>query len=256
MAATAVRRSHPEQRENELVVAKEQVRPPATSGRPCCGCSRPGAGSPCATGAGSYADERRYWATGFPDITALEQWRWSVECLRGLADFAGEHGVTLALQNHQPVVQDHHDMLDMVREVNSPALQACLDCPLLAEQDDRSVAEAVRATGARQVHSHYGGEFEEVNGEAVQRPIRFAKRGLVNYPAFIKALAEIGYTGYLCYEFCHPCLGERHEMLGLEEVKRQVSLAQRYLRRAAALRKAPGEGRGARRGAPLPGTTV
>ncbi len=220
-----------EHRENELLVAKEQVKLARDLGVPMLRVFAAWRGITLRDGRASYEMTRRYWANAFPEVTSLEQWRWSVECLRELADFAGEHGVTLVLQNHEPVIRDHVDMLDMVREVNSPACQACLDCPLLTQQDDAYVIEAVRATGARQVHSHYGGEFEEENGEAVQRSIRFAKRGLINYPTFVQALAQQGYRGYLCYEFCHPCLGENHELLGLDEVKRQVSLAQRYMRR-------------------------
>jgi sugar phosphate isomerase/epimerase len=138
-------------------------------------------------------------------------------------------GVTLALQNHEPVIRSYREMLAFIREVNSPALKACLDCPLLARQDDESVREAVRATGELQVHSHFGGEFEEEGGEAVQREIRHTTRGLINYPAFVDALKEIGYQGYLCYEFCHPCLGPNHELLGLDEVMKQVELAARYM---------------------------
>ncbi len=219
-----------EQRENELLVAKEQVKLARDLGAPMVRVFAAWRGITLHNGHGCYDMTRRYWANGFADVTLLEQWRWAVECLRELADFAGEQGITLALQNHEPVIRDHVDMLDMVREVDSPALQACLDCPLLSQQDDASVVQAVRDTGEQQVHSHYGGEFEEEGGEAVQRPIRFAKRGLINYPAFVKALAQEGYQGYLCYEFCHPCLGENHELLGLDEVKRQVSLAQRYMR--------------------------
>jgi sugar phosphate isomerase/epimerase len=63
----------------------------------------------------------------------------------------------------------------------------------------------------------------------VQRPIRFTRRGLINYPAFVAALQQIGYTGHIAYEFCHPCLGENHEWQGLAEVERQVALACRYM---------------------------
>lgn len=48
---------------------------------------------------------------------------------------------------------------------------------------------------------------------------------------FVKALKGIGYTGYLCYEFCHPCLGENHELEGIAEVKRQAQLAERYMQK-------------------------
>ena len=43
-------------------------------------------------------------------------------------------GVTLALQNHRPIIKDHHDVLRMVREVGSPHLKVCLDVPLMSDK--------------------------------------------------------------------------------------------------------------------------
>jgi len=219
-----------EQRENELLVTREQIKLARDLGAPVVRVFAAWRGITLREGHATYDVTRRHWLQG-PDVTFLEQWNWVKECLRELADFAGELGVTLALQNHEPLLRDHLDMLDMIREVNSPALKACLDCPLLARQDDEYIAEAVRATGELQVYSHYGGEFDEVDGEAVQRPIRFARRALFNYPAFVKALKEIGYTGYLSYEFCHPCLGENHQLEGIEAVARQTELARSYMKK-------------------------
>jgi sugar phosphate isomerase/epimerase len=65
----------------------------------------------------------------------------------------------------------------------------------------------------------------------VQREVRFSRRALFNYPAFVRVLKEIGYSGYLSYEFCHPCLGEHHELEGVDAVLRQVELAGRYMRK-------------------------
>lgn len=219
-----------EQRENELLMVREQIKLAHDLGAPVLRVFAAWRGITLRDGHGTYEMTRRYWEQGYPDVTSLERWSWVRECLREAADLAGEMGVTLALQNHEPVISRYSDMLAFVREVDSPALKACLDCPLLVRQDDEYVMSAVRATGDLQVHSHFGGEFEEENGEAVQRRIRHMNRALINYPAFVKALEEIGYDGYLCYEFCHPCLGPNHELLGLDEVTRQVDLAGRYMR--------------------------
>jgi len=220
-----------EQRENELLMAREQIKLARDLGAPILRIFAAWRGITLRDGRGSYEMTRRYWDHGFPDVTSEERWRWVRECLKEAADFAGEAGVTLVLQNHEPVIRYHGDMLALIRQVNSPALKACLDCPLLTSQEDAHVRAAVQETGALQVHSHYGGEFEEQDGEAVQREIRFSRRGLINYPAFVKALKEIGYEGYLCYEFCHPCLGEDREVMGLDEVTRQVGLAARYMKK-------------------------
>lgn len=218
-----------EQRENELLVTREQIKLTRDLGVPILRVFAAWRGITLRGRHATYDITRRHGPQG-PDVTFLEQWNWVKECLKELADFAGECGVTLSLQNHEPLVRDHLDMLDMIREVDSPALKACLDCPLLTSQEDAYVAQAVRDTGALQVHSHYGGEFDEVDGQAVQRPIRFARRSAFNYPAFVKALKGIGYTGYLTYEFCHPCLDEHHQLEGLDAVARQAELACRYMR--------------------------
>jgi len=219
-----------EQRENELLVVREQIELARDLGAPVLRLFAAWRGITLRDGHGSYDMTRWYWEHGYPDVTRPERWNWVSECLKEVADFAGEMGVMLALQNHEPVIRDHFDMLDMIREVDSPALKACLDCPLLTQQDEEYVAAAVRATGDLQVHSHFGGEFDEVNGEAVQRQIRFARMELFNYPAFVKALKQTGYQGYLCYEFCHPALVD-HTLQGLDFILKQVSMAARYMRK-------------------------
>ena len=146
---------------------------------------------------------------------------------------AEKAGVTLALQNHRPIITHYQDMLDLICEVNSPALKACLDAPLLKEQDDDYVAKAVRETGDLQVLSHYGGEWEEKGGEVVLSRWYYSAGRPTNYPTFVKALKEIGYTGYLCYEFCHPALVD-HTLQGLDFILKQVSMAARYMRKLVA----------------------
>ena len=115
-------------------------------------------------------------------------------------------------------------MLDMIREVESPALKACLDAPLLVRRDDADyVRQAVLDTGGLQVHCHFGGEFHrDADGKAVCELD-------CDYLSFVKALKEIGYTGYLTYEFCHPCLDDRHEPAGIERVHEQVALALEFM---------------------------
>lgn len=142
-----------EQRENEVLVTREQIKLARDLGVPVLRVFAAWRGITVRDGRATYDITHRHWGAGI-DVTLLEQWNWCKECLRELADFAGEMGVIMALQNHEPLLRDYLDMLDMIREVGSSALRACLDCPLLAEQDDASVTEAVHATGALQVHSH------------------------------------------------------------------------------------------------------
>jgi sugar phosphate isomerase/epimerase len=181
-------------------------------------------------GIGTYDMVRRYLPEQFPYATALERWRFVRDGLRQAADYAEEQGVMLALQNHAPIITQYQHMLELIREVDSPNLKACLDCPLLRPRDGDAdyVAQAVRDTGDLQVHSHFGGEFQG-DAEGVAQ-----LEGPTNYPAFVKALKEAGYDGWVCYEFCHPCLDARHEPAGMERVDEQVGMAAEYMKRVIA----------------------
>lgn len=183
-----------------------------------------------AEGLADYQFARHIWHDASRYSTRREQWTAVLTCLREAARMAEDAGVTVALQNHEPLLRHYRDMLDMIAEVESPALRACLDVPMLERQDDGYVEQAVRETGRLQAHSHFGGEFERgTDGRARQRQYEFG-RPVPNYPAFIRALRETGYDGYFCYEYCHPAQDARHEMQGPEFVDEQTELAFAYLR--------------------------
>ncbi len=101
-----------------------------------------------------------YWPIVHERFSEEEIWGWCRESLIECARYAGDVGVTLALQNHKPMIKDHHDVLRMVREVNSPHLQVCLDAPLMPDKSAAAMSEAARAVGTKQVMSHFGGEFD------------------------------------------------------------------------------------------------
>ena len=53
------------------------------------------------------------------------------DALAESADHAGTSGVRLALQKHAPVIRGFEDVLDFVREIDSPHLGVSLDCPIM-----------------------------------------------------------------------------------------------------------------------------
>src|SRR5215471_2500295 len=108
----------------------------------------------------SYDITKRLWPIVHEKFSTEEIWGWCREALIECARYAGEVGVVLALQNHRPVIKDYPDVLRMVKEVNSPHLQACLDAPLMLDKSSKSMQDAARAVGDLQVLSHFGGEFE------------------------------------------------------------------------------------------------
>jgi sugar phosphate isomerase/epimerase len=130
--------------------------------------------------------------------------------------------VTLALQNHQPVIETHRDVLRMVNEVNSPHLKVCLDAPLIPKKTPESIRQAALDVGSLQVLSHFGGEYERGADGKV--------KGADFYAPFVKAMRAIGYRGYVGYELCHPLPVVDGETVGIEYAENNAQLAAEFMR--------------------------
>ena len=227
----------PEQLEAQVLLAVEQVRLASDLGAPIVRMflAWPGVALR-GDGVAQYDAAHHGWEESRRVTTRQEMWERARRALREVARHAEAAGVTLALQNHAPLVRHHRDVLDMVAEVASPSLRVCLDAPLLLDHSDAAVRGAVRDVGALQAHSHVLGEFErDADGGIVQRPIEIGLAApLINYPAFVDELARIGYDGWLCYEFCHPAIDAGHVFRGRDFVDDQVELAGHYFRELVA----------------------
>lgn len=163
-----------------------------------------------------------------------------VQALRELAKFAGDLGITLAVQNHGPdIVNNYQDTLALIAEVGSPHFKACLDINIEDEPESAERArDMVRAAGKLQVHSHVNGEFaRDAQGRVTLAAAGYFDAGFwgrqVAYPAYFDALAASGYQGYLDWEFCHPAK-EHGQFAGLEYVHNQTRLALEYMRQLRA----------------------
>ena len=100
----------------------------------------------------------------------------------------------------------------------------------------RKMAAASRAV---QRHSHMNGEFARRSDGTVELAAGgYFDKGFwgrqVAYPAYVDALVEGGYQGYMDWEFCHPAL-ENGQLAGIEYVHNQTRMAFEYL---SALREA------------------
>lgn len=174
------------------------------------------------------------WPIVHERFSGEEIWDWCREALIECARYAGEFGVTLALQNHRPVIKDHHDVLRMVKEVNSPWLKVCLDAPLMLDKSAESMREAARAVGPLQVLSHFGGEFEREQDGRIRGYER--NDGVVGddtvqyYRDFALAMREIGYEGYISYELCHQLPVENGQTVGIEFADHNAQLAAEFMR--------------------------
>ena len=124
-------------------------------------------------------------------------------------------------------------MLRMVREVNSPNLKVCLDAGIMPDRRPEAVRQAARDVGGLQVLSHFGGEFD-CGADGVVRP-RLPAAGGKNReddcnPAFVRAMREIGYQGYIGYELCHPLPVVNGQTVGIEYAEKNARLACQYMR--------------------------
>jgi len=162
----------------------------------------------------------------------LRKWNHAVQGIREVAGWAADLGITLALQNHAPVITPgYEDVLSMMQEIDRKNVKLCLDVPLFYDrQRDEYVREAVKQCGKHMVLTHYGAwNFtENQNGEVVQEPAP-SFGGLVNYEAFIAELQRTGYDGYLVSEYCLPTV-RHHQIAGIEEIDRANRLTLRYMK--------------------------
>ena len=167
---------------------------------------------------------------------ALRKWKHAVEGIRALADEAADLGITLALQNHAPVLTPgYEDVLSMVHEIDRKNVKLCLDVPLFYDrQSDEYVKESVEKTAEHIVMTHYGAwNFSKAdNGEVIQDPAP-SFGGQINYKAFIEALQEDNYSGYLISEYCLPQV-KNHEIAGIEEVDIANKQALQYMKKIVA----------------------
>lgn len=216
--------------ENELLMLHEQLRVARDLGAPFLRVFAAWPGVTMRNGAATYDIARRFAKYTYMDSTNYEIYDRVKTCLQEGTKWAEEAGVVMILQNHPPVTETYIHMLNMVNEIGSDYLKCCLDAPNCGEhQGDDYLTKAVHDVGSLQCHTHASGEF---NVDEHGNPVLIAWDPLMvptNYPAFIKALKEIGFEGYISYEFCHPPRRDGKN-LGLEYIDEQVKLGVRYFR--------------------------
>ncbi len=214
----------PERREAEIAYVKELIRMTADFGAPVLRVFLAWSGVTRHPKLARYDIAEEIWAFTQKGFTDWQRWVWCRECLTEVARYAADHGVTLALQNHRPVIRDHHDVVRMIKEVGSPHLKACLDAPNMPDKTPASVRQAAfDVGGALQVLSHFGGEYQRERDGSIAG-------GHEMYPAFIRAMTELGYTGYIGYELCHTLPVVNGQTVGIEYADQCAELACEYMR--------------------------
>jgi len=163
------------------------------------------------------------WKYTHEKFTEEEIWAWCREGMAECAKYAEDAGVTLALQNHKPVVKDYPEVLKMVREVNYSSLKVSLDVWCLEEKTPEYIQKATQAVGNLQVLSHFGDDIYDRDQDG-------KLRGADYFPHFIRAMHEIGYSGYLGYELCHPLPFENGQTVGIEYAKMKAKDACEFMK--------------------------
>ncbi len=162
----------------------------------------------------------------------LRKWNRVVEGIREVAGWAADMGITLALQNHAPILTPgYEDVLAMMQEVDRKNVKLCLDVPLFYDrQGEEFVREAVQECAEHILLTHYGAwSFSQsASGEAVQDPSP-SFGGMINYEAFIDELGRTGYDGYLVSEYCLPII-KNHKIAGIESVDHANRVALSYMK--------------------------
>jgi len=222
----------PEHREAQLAYVQALIRMTADLGAPVLRMFTAWPGVTLGPDGGRYDIAQRVWRISQHEAGEEQAWDRCRDGLVECARWAVEHGVTLALQNHPPVIADHRDMLRMIAEVNSPAVKACFDAPLAHMAGVTDMRAAAAEVGPLQVLSHFGGEYDrDENGRV---------RGVVwnwdgsrtpedFYADFVHGMADIRYDGYIGFELCHPLPQTNGVTPGIEFADLNARLAAEYM---------------------------
>jgi sugar phosphate isomerase/epimerase len=215
----------PEHREAQLVYARELMRMSAELGAKIV---RVFLGWPGVTlipeGGGRYDLAQAAWKAEHQGFSDEQTWDWCRQCLVEAAGFARDFGLTLALQNHPPVIaRGYPDTLKMVREVASPHLKICFDARLEHSLDETGVRKAVNEIGPLQSIWHFGGEYD-------RGPNGITVKGDEKCMGEMLGLLDVGYKGYAGFELCHPLPVVDGRTVGLDFVDKNAQLAAEYMR--------------------------
>jgi sugar phosphate isomerase/epimerase len=224
----------PEVREAQICYMRELIRMTADMGAPVLRVFLAWWGVTRHPQLATYDIAEGYWPIVHARFPREEIWGWCRDALIECARYAGESGVTLALQNHKPLIDDHNDILRMIHEVGSPHLKACLDAPLMPDRSPAAIRAGAEAIGSLQALCHFGGEFERLADGSIRGFER--NDGVVGeetnqyYEDFARAMAQIGYQGYVGYELCHQLPVVDGQTVDVSYAEEQASLAAQFMR--------------------------
>jgi D-psicose/D-tagatose/L-ribulose 3-epimerase len=128
-------------------------------------------------------------------IKPEDQWAWGVESVRTLGEYAGSLGQEIAIELepfHQSLINSVPKMSAFLDEVGHPAVKANVDISHLALV--HSPAGELKTLRGRIAHVHLSDCDGKVHGDLPPG------RGVVDFPPYLKALAEADFKGTVSIE--------------------------------------------------------
>ena len=114
---------------------------------------------------------------------------WNISAFRECVNFAKEHGIVLAIENHWGLTYSAEGVLDILYGVNSDFFKVVLDCGNFLENTYEQLEKLIPYTILVHAKTYFGGGiFYDFN----QNP---------DYVKIIRMLKNAGYKGYLSIEF-------------------------------------------------------
>lgn len=128
--------------------------------------------------------------TGQP--ASEKEWRWAVDNLRELADYADSFGITLGLEYlnrfESYLVSSSDELIKLVEDIDHPACKIMFDT-FHANIEEKNLGDAIRKLAKHLVHVQVSENDRSTVGT-----------GNVNWEDVFKALNEIKYDGWLSVE--------------------------------------------------------
>lgn len=128
-------------------------------------------------------------------IQPQDQWRWGVEEVRALGEYAASLGLEIALELEPfrlSIINSVDRMKAFLQEVACPSVKANLDVSHLALV--RTPPERIKELTGRIAHVH----FSDCDG--VKHGDLPPGRGVVEFPPYLRAIKETGFDGTLSIE--------------------------------------------------------
>jgi sugar phosphate isomerase/epimerase len=130
-----------------------------------------------------------------PSASPAEEWRWAVEGLREVAEFAQENGVTPGIEplnRFETYLINRHDQALALADEVGFGMRVVLDAFHINIEETDPIG-AIRKVGSRLLDFHVA--------DNNRRP---AGQGQYNWAEVLGALREAGYAGHLTAEFVLP----------------------------------------------------